>query len=148
MSFPEIVRNSGDVRNPSIRTFRIWVRSQLSFAHPGVAEDCSRGVTLPSARYKEIVLGVLIGIKQHGATDVIKYWPGYLKHCLQTHFKVHGEEIYNEAKSVRNKVEHTLLACRKVERSVDPIAVIAEARKLNAKPKRFKRAVASQLNLL
>ena len=44
MSFPEIVRSKSVVRNPSIRTFRIWERSHASLAHAGVAEGCKKVV--------------------------------------------------------------------------------------------------------
>ena len=82
----------------------------------------AKGVTLPPARYKAIILDVLQGIKQHGKTEAVQFWPGYLKHCLQTHFKVHGQEIYEEAKAIRNQVERALLACQRAgEASRDPL---------------------------
>jgi len=43
-----------------------------------------KGVSLPPERYKQIVMGVIIGIKQHGATEAIKYWPGYLNPTFAT----------------------------------------------------------------
>lgn len=46
-----------------------------------------RVVTLPPQRYKEILLEVFQEIKRHGQTESVKYWPGYLVHCMQQHFQ-------------------------------------------------------------
>jgi hypothetical protein len=109
----------------------------------------AKGVTLSPLRFKEIVLGVLKGIKQHGRTEVVKYWPGYLKHCLQTHFRIHGEEYYEEAKAMRHQVERALLACQRPETSgPDPIEAIAMARRLMVPGRRPKTPAKQQMNLL
>ena len=87
-----------------------------------------RGVTLKPPRYKEILLGIFQDIKRHGTTEAVAYWPGYLMHCVQQHFKHHGEEIYTEAKSLRNQVENALLAGRRAAdeaRANDPVAGLA-----------------------
>lgn len=88
----------------------------------------SRGVSLPPSRYKAIVLDVLMGIKQHGQTDAIKYWPGYLKHCLQTHFRIHGEEYYEEAKAIKAPLA-AIVARTEGLPVADPVRVLAEARR-------------------
>lgn len=92
-----------------------------------------RGVTLKPARYKQILLERLNEIKTHGATDRIKYFPGYLKHVLQQHLKHHGEEYYNEGKNLRALTENALLAAgvNNPNRTAtpDPIRVLAEARR-------------------
>jgi hypothetical protein len=102
----------------------------------------SRGVTLKPARYKEIVMGVITTIKQHGDTGGVKYWPRYLLHCLQMHFKCHGDEIYEEAKSLRTALENTLdrvtLLQSAGKAAVDPIEVLAMARKVGAPARRAK----------
>lgn len=102
-----------------------------------------RGVTLKPERYKALLLGVLNEIKTHGATDLIKYWPGYLKHVLQEHLKHHGEEIYQEAKSLRTITENSLLAIgdrlSAISTAPDPIRVLAEARRDLLTQKRTKR---------
>jgi hypothetical protein len=88
----------------------------------------SRGVTLKPERYKELLLGIIIEIKRCGKTEAVKYWPGYLAHCVQQHFKHHGEEIYEEAKAVRNQVETALMACHKAAdaaRGTDSVAGLA-----------------------
>lgn len=117
-----------------------------------------RGVTLKPERYKALLLGLLNEIKTHGKTEAIKYWPGYLKLVLQNHLKHHGEDIYQEAKSLRTLAENTLLslgsAC--VSRapsgvSPDPIAVMAAARRDLLTQKRAKRpskSATKQLDLL
>ena len=72
----------------------------------------SRGVTLRPDRYRDLVLGVLNEVKRHGQTGAVRYWPGYLKHCLQEHFRHHGDEVYAEAKSMRTTLETAMLAAR------------------------------------
>lgn len=88
----------------------------------------NRGVTLPPERYKAIILDVFNGIKQHGRTGAIKYWPGYLKHCLQSHFRIHGEDYYNEAKALRNNLSAVLKKASAIP-TADPIRVLAEHRR-------------------
>jgi hypothetical protein len=112
-----------------------------------------RGVTLPPLRYKQILLERLNEIKQHGATDRIKYFPGYLKHVLQQHLKHHGEEYYQEGKNVRALAENALVAVGKIGTGgehLDPIRVMAEARRdlLAARKKKAPRAARGQLDLL
>jgi hypothetical protein len=117
-----------------------------------------RGVTLKPERYKALLLGLLNEIKAHGKTDAIKYWPGYLKHVLQQHLKHHGEDIYQEAKSLRTLAENTLLNISKLgganaaaEPTLDPIAVMAAARRdllLQKRTKRPSKTKTTQLDLL
>jgi len=87
-----------------------------------------RGVSLPPARYKAIVLDVIQGIKHHGKTDSIKYWPGYLMHCVKKRFAIHGDEYYDEAKSLRSSLS---LAMKVTNGLVvaDPVRVMAEAQR-------------------
>jgi len=96
----------------------------------------SRGVTLKPERYKEIVMGVITTIKHHGDTGGVKYWPGYLLHCLQMHFKCHGDEIYEEAKSLRSALENVMVRVSLLQGAgktgYDPIEVLAMARKIGA----------------
>ncbi|HUS37322.1 MAG TPA: hypothetical protein VM680_18390 [Verrucomicrobiae bacterium] len=87
-----------------------------------------RGVTLPPARYKAILLEVLNGIKQHGDTGSIKYWPGYLMKCVQSHFQIHGDEYYDEAKALRTTLAGVIKKAEKVP-VADPIRAMAEARR-------------------
>jgi hypothetical protein len=113
-----------------------------------------RGVTLKPERYKEILLGIFTEIKRHGQTGTVKYWPGYLVHCVQEHFKYHGEEIYNEAKALRNKVEAALLAGKRAtdcRQGNDPVAALALVHQtLTAAHKRKQKpsAAKAQMDLL
>ena len=113
-----------------------------------------RGVTLKPERYKAILLAVFMDIKRMGDTASVKYWPRYLRHCLQQHFKHHGDEIYDEAKAVRNQVENALMACQKAAdaaRGNDPVADLALVhRALTAGHNRKRRpsAAKEQLTLL
>ena len=76
--------------------------------------------TLPSHRYKGIVLDVLQTIKRHGDTRGIQYLPGYLAHCLQTHFKHHGDEYYEEAKALRSLTGDVIAALAKLPSRNEP----------------------------
>lgn len=89
-----------------------------------------RGVSLPAPRYKEIVLEVFNGVKTHGQTAAVKYWPGYLMKCVQEHFRVHGEDYYDEGKSLRVSLERALLTASRAPQAPDPISRLAEARRL------------------
>lgn len=75
----------------------------------------SKGVTLPPDRYKAIYQDIFTGIKQHGATAVVKSWHGYLLKCVQEHFDHHGEDYYNEGKSIRAAAERALLALHRAK---------------------------------
>jgi hypothetical protein len=85
-----------------------------------------RGVTLPPERYKAVLLGVFDGIKTHGQTASVKFWPGYLLHCVQEHFKHKGDAIYEEAKSARAAAERALSKAA-VRPSADPVEALAQA---------------------
>lgn len=90
-----------------------------------------RGVTLPSDKYRERFFKVFLDVKAFG-TDKIDYRPGYLRFVIQKHFEHHGEEIYEQAKSIRSQVEHVLLSTGKRPDSADqhPTDTMAQARSL------------------
>ncbi len=97
-----------------------------------------RGVTISTDRYKEVFSKIIMEAVVHG-TDKIKYRPAWLRQVVQSHFKVHGEEIYNEAKSARTLVESVLLvAGRTAPTQPDPIRELAAARSIlvTSKPAR------------
>lgn len=108
-----------------------------------------RGVTLPPERYKAILLEVFNGIKQHGSTEAIKYWPGYLMHCVQTHFRIHGEEYYEEGKALRATLDKIIKKAPAIP-TADPIRVLAEARNdlLKSSRPRRKTQINTQIPLL
>jgi DNA-binding FrmR family transcriptional regulator len=76
-----------------------------------------KGVTLKPERYKQILLERLNEIKIHGQTQAIKYFPGYLKHVLQTHLKHHGQDYYDEGKALRALTENALSTLAKLGHS-------------------------------
>jgi hypothetical protein len=121
-----------------LRTFVLWPAGYLD----------RRGVTLPPTRYKAVVLGVIQGIKQHGQTGAVKFWPGYLAHCLQTHFRLHGEEYYEEGKALRKNLAAVLSHASSAP-TVDPIRLLAAHRRdLLARKPRPKAKNSAQLPLL
>lgn len=103
----------------------------------------AKGVTLPTSRYREIFMAVMMDAVVHG-TEKIKYPPAWLKQVIQSHFRIHGEEIYAEAKSARTLVENALLIAGKigVQNQPDPMRQMAAARDIlvAAKPTRKKVA--------
>lgn len=112
----------------------------------------SRAVTLQPERYQAIVIEVLRGIMHHGKTDAVKYWPGYLLHCIQEHFKHHGEAIYEEAKSLRTCLEHAFLGIAKAKAAAPSktVETLAQVNRVLTAPRRSKQASrpSKQLDLL
>jgi len=85
-----------------------------------------RAVTVPAGRYREILAGILVEAAAH-QTGPIHYRPAWLGQVIQSHFSIHGEEIYQEAKSARTLAEHALLSIGSVsvarpERAVEQLA--------------------------
>jgi len=113
-----------------------------------------RGVTLPPERYHALLTGILLDTVRFGQPSKVTYLPAYLRQVLQSHFEHHGEAIYEEAKSLRTVLEHTLFS---VGRSVavaapDPVRDLARAATLlrakkPAKKSPLKSGVTPQLNL-
>src|SRR4051812_36231592 len=68
-----------------------------------------RAVTIPSARYIEIMLtgdrpnrkGILMEAIQFGDTGNIGYLPAWLGRCVDSHLTIHGEKYYEEGKALR-----------------------------------------------
>lgn len=107
----------------------------------------NRGVTVPAARYGEIVRGVLMDALRFGRLEEITYLPAWLKKVLQSHFALHGDEIYAEAKAMRNLVEHALVvAGRHVQAEPDAVKELAATRRLLNVAKGRKRPVKRPVN--
>lgn len=97
-----------------------------------------KGVTIHGDAYREIFVKVFIQAAAHVQSKV-KYRPAYLRHVIQSHFEIHGEEYYEQAKAVRNQVEHAMiLVGRPAVATPDPVRQMAEARDLLAAPTRRK----------
>jgi len=110
-----------------------------------------KGVTIHGDRYRQIFHDVFFQADAH-RSDKIKYRPAWMKMVIQSHFKIHGEEYYEEAKAVRNKIEQVLLvAGQRVAPTTDPVREMASARQIltSGKPKKLapKSPVKAQLNL-
>jgi hypothetical protein len=111
----------------------------------------SRGVTLPPERYRQILESVLMDALRFGqSAEKITYLPAYLKMVLQSHFAHHGEEYYEEAKTLRAALDRTLLTYGQVaSQRPDPLQDLAAAARL-LKPSKLARKspVKDQLTLL
>ena len=111
----------------------------------------SRGVTIHGDAYREIFFKVFFQAAAN-MTSKVKYRPAYLRHVIQSHFKIHGEEYLAEGKNLRNLADHALMiAGRAVQRQPDPVQEMAKARQIltSLKPKKavVKAPLKAQLNL-
>ena len=109
-----------------------------------------RGVTIPADRYREIFMSVFMDGLRFGNTANITYLPAWLAKVIQSHFACHGDELYNEAKSLRTVLEATTLALGRLAKpSADPVRDLAQAARLLKAPKRLQKSpVKQQLTLL
>lgn len=102
----------------------------------------NKEVTVPAGRYYQIFTSVFSDALLKG-TNIgnIDYLPAYLAKVIHSHFDHHGEEIYNEAKSMRNLVEHAALSLGQLPtRADDPIRELAAARRLLKSDQKARRA--------
>lgn len=88
---------------------------------------------LRTDHYNALILGVLLDIRCRGNTGAVKFCPVYMKQCLQEYFKHHGDEIYDEAKSIRTVLEQAMLAAKNAHRTKapDPVELMAQAYRLS-----------------
>ena len=115
----------------------------------------SKGVTIHGEEYRQIFVKVFLQAAAH-VTSKVNYRPAYLRQVIQQHMAMHGEEIYQAAKSVRNLAERIALMTGKPQTAApDPVAALADARRLIQLPQRKKKVpltppappVKEQLNL-
>ena len=99
-----------------------------------------KGFTLPAPRYEAIFRDIFHTIKARGQTEAVKFWPGYLMHCTQQHWKHHWEDYYAEAKSIRNQITHTLLACQQAAPADNTVEALAIAHQVLTEKKRKSRS--------
>ena len=114
-----------------------------------------RAVTLPSDRFLAIIRDtILMEALRHGNTSKIAYRPAWLRAIVQSHLAHHGEEYYEEGKSIRMLAERALWAAqRSTQPAPDPVRDLAVAAKLLRISKRApkcpsKHPVKAQLTLL
>lgn len=112
-----------------------------------------RGVTVPPDRYREIFFKVFLDALRFGNTENINYLPAWLAQVIKSHFACHGDELYAEAKTARNLVEHSVIVLSRLPHaSPDPVRDLAAARRLllaSRKPRQpQKPPLNAQLNLL
>lgn len=138
---PEEAKSFAQDRNKLLAWVVLWPAAWLN----------GKGVTIHGDAYRKIFTQVFMQAAAHVESKV-KYRPAYLRQVIQSHFRMHGEEYYEEAKSVRNLVENTMLMIGKtVPSAPDPVKELAAARDILAarKPKltRPQASVKAQLNL-
>lgn len=108
-----------------------------------------RGVSVPADRYRQIFLSVMMAAVVHGS-EKVKYRPAWLRTVIQSHFRLHGDEYYAEAKSARSLVENAMvLVSRPLRAQSSPIRELAAARAILVANKTPKQSTAKeQLSLL
>lgn len=121
---------------------------ELAILWPAVYLD-DRGVDLSPERYKEIFLDVMMTALRQGNTGNIKWRPAWLGKCIQSHFEIHWEEIYAEAKSTRTFAERAMRGASKipVQPKPSPVREMAlAARLLKGTGRKKKTALKAPLN--
>lgn len=114
----------------------------------------SKSVTIPPQRYIEIMCvkpGILMEALRFGNTGNITYLPAWLGKCVQSHLAVHGENYYEEGKTLRNTLDATLKFAQKQVSTITPDATreLAAAARLLKGPKRVvKKPLNQQRDLL
>lgn len=108
----------------------------------------AKGVTIPAARYREIMDAILMDALLHGEQP--RYVPAWLGKVMQTHLAIHGEDYYEEGKALRNRFDSVLSTLAgQPRRERDPVRELADAARLVKARKRVKNApVKAQLTLL
>ena len=109
----------------------------------------SRGVTIHGNQYRELFVKVFLQAAAHVQSKV-KYRPAYLAHVIQSHFEIHGEDYYDQAKATRNVIEQTMVALGHARPAApDPVRELASARQILAtgRPQKAanKRPIKAQL---
>jgi hypothetical protein len=109
----------------------------------------NRGVTIHGDAYREIFFKTFLQADAHRSSDRITYRPAWLRMVIQSHWKIHGEEYYEQAKSVRNLADHALLMAGKSSQArPDPVRELALAARLMVGSKRkVKSDVKAAVNL-
>ena len=93
---------------------------------------------------------VFMDALRFGNTEVINYLPAWLGRVIQKHFSIHGDEIYESAKSIRTLADHALLSAGKaVQARPDPVRELAALARLVRAPRAVKKTTQKeQLTLL
>jgi hypothetical protein len=96
-----------------------------------------KGVTVTTERYREIFCSVFLESLTF-RSEKITYLPAWLRMVIQSHFRCHGDEIYEAAKSLRTLAENALLVAGRAvgERHSDPIDELSAALRIVSAKKR------------
>ena len=100
-------------------------------------------VSLPDVRQKEIFMETVMLALQQGNTGNIRYRPAWLGRVIQSHYQIHWDEIYKEAKSSRSLAEHALLTTGRLPIAQSPDStreMAAAARLLKGSKRKLKRS--------
>lgn len=130
--------NRGRAEKEFYSALGIYRKALTHFA----AQLNAKAVTLPPARYSQIIYGVLMSIRDNGNLEGINYLPRYVLHCFQEHWKHHGEEYYEEGKALRSKVDRVLLAylpqggAPAVDKGPDVVKTLAAVHAVLARPRK------------
>lgn len=116
-----------------------------------------KGVTIHGDAYREIFFKTFFQADMNRASR-IKYRPAWLCEVIQSHFRIHGEDYYEEAKAVRSLAEHALLVAGKLPTATAPdvtselalshrLLLGLKAKKQTSRKSGFKETLNLELNL-
>ena len=97
-----------------------------------------QGVTIHGDAYRDIFNKVVIQAAAY-VTSKVRYRPAYLAQVIQSHFAIHGEEYYEQAKAVRNLADQAMIVLGQLRPpTADPVKELAKAAGILAvgKPKK------------
>ena len=90
----------------------------------------AKAVTIHGDAYREIFAKIFMQAAAHVESKV-HYRPAYLRQVIQSHFRLHGEDYYDEAKQTRNLVESAIALVGKcAPKQADPVREMASAREI------------------
>lgn len=76
-------------------------------------------VEIPAARYQAILEGIIDTAAQHGNLSAVGYMSSYFFHCVQEHWKHHGDKYYAEGRDIRNGIGLAMTALERAQRGAD-----------------------------
>jgi hypothetical protein len=109
---------------PDHSWFTQQARCKATLTFPGAWLD-ERKVELSSERYQQIMQAILVTIKEHcpNPRQLGPFPCAYLHRCVELHMQHHGDEYYQEGKSVRNALDRAMATTTRAR--ISAVAVFA-----------------------
>ena len=96
-----------------------------------------RRIEMPLERYESILREIILEIQRHGDTGKVRHFPSYLAECVRLWFVHNGDELWEESKRLRAKLDVRFLkglptAATTAVPGADPIEAMAAAHRVLA----------------